>query len=309
MNEATRTQLDELVKKNPVVLFMKGSRHFPQCGFSATVARILDSYLPKYETVNVLSSPEIRDGIKEYSSWPTIPQLYVGGKFVGGCDIVKELEQTGELAKLLGAEKKAAPAGEPATPPKIALSDDARAAILDAQKDAGGDPLRIVIGARHEYDLFFEPKQPGDVVVEASGVTFVLDGESASRAGDLSIAFLAGQGFRVDSSKAPPRVKGMTASELKKLLDAKSKDVVLIDVRPEAERKLASIPGHRAFDPSMVEDLEALPATTRVVLYCHHGPRSQNVAQQLLSRGVKNLYNLDGGVAAYARIDTTIPTY
>jgi len=80
---------------------MKGSRHFPQCGFSATVAKILDGYLPKYETVNVLSSPEIRDGIKEYSSWPTIPQLYVNGKFLGGCDIVTEMHQSGELAKEL----------------------------------------------------------------------------------------------------------------------------------------------------------------------------------------------------------------
>jgi len=309
MNDATRAQIDELVKKNNVVLFMKGSRHFPQCGFSATVTRILDGYLPKYETVNVLSSPEIREGIKEYSSWPTIPQLYIDGKFVGGCDIVKELDQSGELARLLGAPKKTADAGASGAPPKIALADDARQAILDAQKDAGGDPLRVVIGPRHEYDLFFEPKQAGDVVVEAHGVTFVLDAESASRAGDLSIAFVAGQGFRVESSKAPPRVKSITAAELKKLVDAKAKDLVLVDVRPEAERKLASIPGHKPLEPNVIEELQSIGDGTRVVLYCHHGVRSRNAAEQLLARGIKNVYSLDGGVEAYAAVDSSIARY
>jgi monothiol glutaredoxin len=306
MEQATRTQIDQLVKKNHVVLFMKGSRHFPQCGFSATVAKILDGYLPKYETVNVLSSAEIRDGIKEYSSWPTIPQLYIDGKFVGGCDIIKELDQTGELGKLLGSEK-APPVA--VAPPKITIDDDARAAIVDARKDAGGDPLRIVVGPHHEYDLFFEPKQSDDVVVESSGVTFVLDRESASRAGDLSIAFVAGQGFRVDSSKAPPRVKSITPSELKKLVDSKAKDFVLVDVRGEAERKIVSLPNHKPLDPNVIDELAALSAETRVVVYCHHGVRSQNAAQQLVSRGVKNVYSLAGGIDAYANVDSTIARY
>ncbi len=104
LSDTTRSQIEDLIKKHKVVLFMKGSRSFPQCGFSATVATILNSYVPKYETVNVLASPDIRDGIKEYSSWPTIPQLYIDGKFVGGCDIVKEMHQTGELAKVLGVD-------------------------------------------------------------------------------------------------------------------------------------------------------------------------------------------------------------
>jgi len=305
LSETTRTQIDDLVKKNHVVLFMKGSRHFPQCGFSATVTRILDSYLPKYETFNVLSSAEMRDGIKEYSSWPTIPQLYIDGKFVGGCDIVKELDATGELAKLLGAEKKGAAKAEA---PTIEVSDEARDAIVAARKDAGGDPLRIAIGPRHEYDLFFDGKQPGDVQVEASGVTFVLDEESAARAGKLAIAFVEGQGFRLDSSKGPPRVKGMSATELKKLLDSKTA-VYLLDVRPDAERKLASIPGHKTLEPSTIDELEALPADTRVVVYCHSGSRSRAAAEQLLARGIKNVFNLEGGVEAYAAVDPTIPRY
>jgi monothiol glutaredoxin len=101
MNDATRQRIDDLVKSHRVVLFMKGDRQVPQCGFSATVVQILDQLLPDYATLDVLQDPEIRDGIKEYSSWPTIPQLYVGGEFQGGCDIVREMYETGELEKLL----------------------------------------------------------------------------------------------------------------------------------------------------------------------------------------------------------------
>ncbi len=306
MNEATRTQIDGLVKNNRVVLFMKGSRNFPQCGFSQKVVGILNGYLPKYETVNVLSSPEMRDGIKEYSSWPTIPQLYIDGKFVGGCDIVTELESSGELAKLLGVEK--APPAK-AEPPKVTVTEDAKQAILAAQKDAGGDPLRVAIGPRHEYDLFFEPKQPGDVVVEAAGLTFVFDAESAARAGELSISMVEGTGFRIDSSKAPPRPKSMTAPELKKLLETENDKVYLLDVRPEAERKMASIPGHKPLEPKTLDELMKLSSDVRVIVYCHHGGRSRGMCDQLVSRDVKNVFNLEGGVDAYASVDPSVGRY
>jgi monothiol glutaredoxin len=90
-----------MIASDRVVLFMKGNRAAPQCGFSARVVQILDSLLPSYTTVDVLRAPDVREGIKEYSSWPTIPQLYVGGEFLGGCDIVSELYTTGELKKKL----------------------------------------------------------------------------------------------------------------------------------------------------------------------------------------------------------------
>ena len=103
MNDTTRERIDGLVKKSPVVLFMKGNRQAPQCGFSATVVQILDQLVPEYATVNVLEDPEIREGVKEYASWPTIPQLYLGGEFQGGCDIVIEMYESGELEQKLRA--------------------------------------------------------------------------------------------------------------------------------------------------------------------------------------------------------------
>ncbi|WP_203292017.1 Grx4 family monothiol glutaredoxin [Maricaulis parjimensis] len=89
------------IDTNDVVLFMKGTPVFPQCGFSSVVARVLDHLQVDFESVNVLEDDEIRQGIKEFSNWPTIPQLYIKGEFVGGCDIVKEMFETGELQAYL----------------------------------------------------------------------------------------------------------------------------------------------------------------------------------------------------------------
>ena len=102
MTEDVRARIQSLIDSNRIVLFMKGTKQFPACGFSNTVVQILKKEGVAFETFNILADPEVRQGLKEYSSWPTYPQLYVGGKFVGGCDIVSEMHQTGELAKELG---------------------------------------------------------------------------------------------------------------------------------------------------------------------------------------------------------------
>jgi monothiol glutaredoxin len=100
----TQQRIDELVKSNPIVLFMKGNASFPQCGFSGRAVQILEACgvdLKGLKTVNVLEDEAIRSGIKQYSNWPTIPQLYVKGEFVGGSDIMMEMYQNGEMQKLL----------------------------------------------------------------------------------------------------------------------------------------------------------------------------------------------------------------
>jgi len=104
MSNVQETLRDQ-VTKNRVVLYMKGTPQFPQCGFSATVAEILKrSGVDEYFSVNVLADPEIRQGIKEFSDWPTIPQLYVEGEFIGGCDIIREMYASGELQKVLAKQ-------------------------------------------------------------------------------------------------------------------------------------------------------------------------------------------------------------
>ena len=99
--------IKEQVTEHPVVLYMKGSPDFPQCGFSANVVGILRACgVEDFFAVNVLENPDIRQGIKEFANWPTIPQLYVNGEFVGGCDIIREMYSTGELQKIVAAAKK-----------------------------------------------------------------------------------------------------------------------------------------------------------------------------------------------------------
>ncbi|MFK7867115.1 MAG: Grx4 family monothiol glutaredoxin [Alphaproteobacteria bacterium] len=107
MEANIKAAFDELVQNNDIVLFMKGTPVFPQCGFSAAVVQILNHMDAKFHGVNVLDDPDIRNGIKEYSQWPTIPQLYVKGEFVGGCDIVREMFEAGELQPLIDASKAA----------------------------------------------------------------------------------------------------------------------------------------------------------------------------------------------------------
>jgi monothiol glutaredoxin len=104
-----RGWIDNEVKSNDVVLFMKGTAQFPMCGFSARVTQILNHLGVSFKGINVLESDALRQGIKDYANWPTIPQLYIKGEFVGGCDIVIEMFQTGELQETLTARGVAAP--------------------------------------------------------------------------------------------------------------------------------------------------------------------------------------------------------
>ena len=94
-------KIKDIISKNDVVLFMKGTPEIPQCGFSMTVSNILKELKVKFSGINVLADPEIRQGIKDFSDWPTVPQLYVKGEFIGGCDIAKEMYEKGELQKIL----------------------------------------------------------------------------------------------------------------------------------------------------------------------------------------------------------------
>ena len=94
-------KIKDIINKNNVVLFMKGTPEMPQCGFSMTVSNILKELKVKFSGINVLADPEIRQGIKDFSNWPTVPQLYIKGEFIGGCDITKEMYEKGELQKIL----------------------------------------------------------------------------------------------------------------------------------------------------------------------------------------------------------------
>jgi len=107
MDVTTHDRIRQQVSDNPVVLYMKGTPVFPQCGFSATVVQILSHIGVKFKGIDVLADSSVREGIKEFSAWPTIPQLYVKGEFIGGCDIIREMFETGELQQVF--EEKGVP--------------------------------------------------------------------------------------------------------------------------------------------------------------------------------------------------------
>ena len=202
LDQPTRERIESLVRQNDVVLFMKGNRGAPQCGFSATVVQILDTLMPEYATADVLSDPALRDGIKVYSSWPTIPQLYVKGEFVGGCDIVQELFGSGELHGLLGIEL------DPDADPRITISDEASRALQEAVAGAAGDgrELHLAVDARYQASLAMAPRGPRDIQVEANGVTLLVDPLSARRADGVTIDAVEtarGIGFRIENPNDP----------------------------------------------------------------------------------------------------------
>src|SRR3954469_17493742 len=124
-----KQKIDQLVTQDPVVLFMKGTRSFPQCGFSASVVNILNTLIPKFATVNVLADPDVRGGMKDYSDWPTFPQLFIKGEFVGGADIVRQMFEGGDLEKKLGDLVVAAKA------PNLVVTPRAATELKEALKE------------------------------------------------------------------------------------------------------------------------------------------------------------------------------
>jgi monothiol glutaredoxin len=196
----TLKQIEDIVKGNKVVLFMKGDKNFPQCGFSSTVVQILSDIVDDFQTVNVLADPGIRQGVKDYAQWPTIPQLYIDGEFVGGCDIIKQMNANGDLHKQLGVNQ------EPVSPPNISVTDAAASELKAALAESDpGDAIHIQVDLSYRHDMSVGPAEPGHLKVTAAGVPFCFDRASARRAEGLAIDFRnedGEAGFKLDNPGA-----------------------------------------------------------------------------------------------------------
>jgi len=303
---ASRSRIEAILQDNRVVLFMKGSPALPQCGFSAKTTQILNILLPDYATVDVLADPEIREGIKAYGDWPTIPQLYIDRELVGGCDIVSDMYQQGTLHELLGLQlpQKAAPRIE-ITPPATAILREALAAQPEKR-------LWLSVDARWSSALALESEDDGAINVESNGIALFLDPMSAQRAAGLKIDVeetLQGHRFNFENPNAPPPVKSITVSLLSDIL--KSGDIVnLFDVRPAVERAVATIAQAHPLDAEATQVIEDLDRDAALVFYCHSGVRSQAVAESYRLQGFTNVYNLEGGIEAWSlEVDPSVPRY
>lgn len=202
----------------------------------------------------------------------------------------------------------------PSSPLPVAVTVTVSPAAAKAFKDAaepGSDVLRLEVDASFKYDLFFGPREDGDIEVASNGIVLHVAGASAGRAHGITIDYVmsgSGMAFRIENPNEPPRVKGISPKELQALMDIG--EVELFDVRPDEERALASIAQARSLDARGQAYLRALEKDTPVALHCHHGVRSRAAAEQLLREGFTKVYNLEGGIEAWScDVDPSVPRY
>ena len=305
LDPATRERIETLLAEHRVVLFMKGDRRQPMCGFSAAATNTLNELLPDYHTVNVLEDPEIREGIKAYGDWPTIPQLYVEGELVGGSDIIRQMYTSGELHALFGA------ALPDRTPPQITITDAAAEAIRQGTANAQGVALHLEIGPDHSAGFQLAPAGAHDIVAIANGLEVHFDPASAQRAKGIVIDWVStvqGEGLSLKFPGAP-EIHSITVQELQARLAAGS--ITLIDVRPgQGRAQAAPLAQARVLEDEGYESLAALPKDTPLAFICHHGISSRAMAERLAAHGFSNLHNVEGGMDAWAReVDAGVPRY
>lgn len=306
LDPALRTRIESLLAANRVVLFMKGQPGAPQCGFSAKASGTLNALGIEYAHVDVLSDPDIREGIKEFGDWPTIPQLYIGGELVGGSDIIEQMSSSGELHAALGL-----PAPD-RTPPQIAITPAAADMLRKAIEDAGGDVLvKVDIDPQYRTRLQLAHADDRAITAEAAGIRVQFDLAGARRADGMTIDWAddaRGRGLVIDNPNAPAPVRTLSPSEADARLKAGT--LTLIDVRPSEERAQASVNAPFATFDDGLAPFEALAKTTPLAFLCHHGGRSQQAAEHFRQLGFSEVYNIVGGIEAWSNeVDASVPRY
>jgi len=301
----TRLRIDQLLQENRVVLFMKGTRSAPKCGFSATATGILNELVPEYATFDVLSDAEIREGIKAFGNWPTIPQLYVDRELIGGSDIISGMFNSGELHELLGQARP------DRTPPTIEISAAAAEAIASGLEDEPGSALHLAIDGRWQAQFMLKPAQGHEVRAQSQGITVLMDLASAKKAQGMRVDWVEdvrGSGLSIDLPLSPSAVRPMSVEQLSERLA--SADLALFDVRPEADRARVPFAQARVLDAQMAKDLESWPRDRPIAFLCHHGMSSRQAAEHFRGLGFRVVYNIEGGIDAWSqRVDSSVRRY
>ena len=307
LDPALRSRIESLLQSNRVVLFMKGQPTMPQCGFSAKAVAALSALGVDYAHVNVLADQEIREGIKVYGDWPTIPQLYIDGELVGGSDIIEQMTNSGELATLLGLE------APDRTPPAITITPAAAEMLQNAVADAGpGAALALSINAQFQPNFQLAQFDANAIAAESNGVRVQFDLASARRANGITIDWVddvRGQGLAIDNPNAPKAVQSITPAEV--VRQVRASELILVDVREPDERAIAAVAvAHRTFDGDGRAELEALPRDTALAFLGHRGGRSGRAAEEFRAKGFTRLFNVEGGIDRWSQdVDASIPRY
>ena len=300
-------KIEEQLEQHKIVLFMKGSKAAPQCGFSAKVVSILEGIIDSFHTVDVLLDSQLKEDLKIFSDWPTFPQLFVNEEFIGGCDLVEQLFYSGELYELLGGKK-----GEKDTMPEIHVSEEAAVVIKEGVDRSDNEVLHLTIDQSFNHDFQIAPRNPSKIRVLAGGVEMYLDQESLNRASGLKIGMTDREneyGFEIFNPNAHGSFKDISVQELKKLKES-GEEFFLFDVRTMEEREIACLQNSIFLDESAVDIIKNLDQGARLIFYCHSGVRSQEAAKYFFDKGYTQSSNLVGGIDAWSvYVDPTVPRY
>jgi len=295
LDPEVRRDIEQQIASHRVVLYMKGTPRMPQCGFSARTAGVLDELLSgDYATYNVLEDERIREGIKAFGDWPTIPQLYVDGELVGGCDIITEMYNAGELHALLGLD------APDRTPPEIEITDHAAEKIKGFLAAYPGQHLHLSIAGDWDAQFQVGPRGGHEIATEAAGLTVLMDLASAQRARGARIDWVEsvqGEGLKLDLPGAPAPVQPMTASQLQQRLNAGER-LLVIDTRREEDRQAKPLEFARALDAELMTELKDADRAMPLVFICYVGETSLKIAEHYRKQGFEQVYNLEGGVGA-----------
>ncbi|VAW42285.1 Glutaredoxin-related protein, partial [hydrothermal vent metagenome] len=296
MDKQTRETIDNLVHGNECVLFMKGNPQHPQCGFSSNTVKILQELLvDNFVSFNVLEDQNIREGIKEYGNWPTIPQLYIKGELVGGNDIITEMYNTGELQTMLGQPQ---PARKPA---EITITDIAKGNILSGTKDIGSNVLMLSIDS--QFNTRFSIEEPKGYEIISSiddNIQIYMDIGTAKRADGIAIDWVedvSGAGLVIKNPNEPQATKQLSVADLATGIEQGTYKNIY-DTRSESEFLAQSIPGSHRLDKDNMQIIAALAKDTPIVFVCKVGSTNQGVCDFYRKKGYTNINNLAGGIAA-----------
>lgn len=291
-----KENIENILNQSECVLFMKGTPQHPQCGFSSNTVKILQELIgDKFSHCNVLADQQIREGIKEYGNWPTIPQLYINKELVGGNDIVSEMYNTGELQSLLGLEQ---PERSAAT---ITVTEKAMQNILSGVENIGSSVLMLSIDSQFNTRFSIEEPKGYEIVSEIGGIKIYMDIGTAKRANGIEIDWvedLQGAGLVIKNPNEPKAVNQLSIKSLKTGLQEGTIEHIY-DVRSESEFASRTIPGAKRLDKQAMQFIDAMDKDTALVFICNAGNTSQGACEYYRKNGFSNVNNLVGGIAAW----------
>lgn len=297
MTDQATQRIEKMLDENPVFLFMKGNPQTPMCGFSSNTVKILKDMIgDNFGSFNVLDDPEIREGIKTYGQWPTIPQLYVNKELVGGNDIISEMFNTGELHELLNLTQP------DRTAPTIGISDEALNHIKDGLKDMGDHQLFLSVDDEFNTRFSLEMPKGYEIIADVGDLKVYMDIGTAKRSNGIEISWqdeLQGSGLRIKNPNEPPPVQDLSVAELQDWLATEVENPLVYDVR-SADKIAEGTVGHAVrLDKAAIELIETMDKETPMVFVCQVGQSSMSAAEFFRKKGYTKTFNLTGGYNAW----------